>query len=151
MLFRFFPISSRWCLATSLPVAASRWCSSGAPGQQLLPDGSPWQQFLPYSYPPRCCQYLCHSAASLQTLRHGAPASQHLCHCGALASNIFPTALCCSAPASSIFPMALRCSAPASNKPHLAEKSTSVWLAIWHTWAGFANSQLRCATSCSTY
>ena len=32
--------------------------------------------------------------------------------------------------------------APASNKPHLAEKSTPVWLAIWHTWAGFANSQL---------
>ena len=33
--------------------------------------------------------------------------------------------------------------APAGNKPHLAEKSTPVWLAIWHTWAGFANSQLR--------
>ena len=31
---------------------------------------------------------------------------------------------------------------PASNKPHLAEKSTPVWLAIWRTWAGFANSQL---------
>ena len=36
----------------------------------------------------------------------------------------------------------LRISAPASNKPHLAEKSTPVWLAIWRTWAGFANSQL---------
>ena len=33
--------------------------------------------------------------------------------------------------------------APAGNKPHRAEKSTPVWLAIWHTWAGFANSQLR--------
>ena len=32
--------------------------------------------------------------------------------------------------------------APASNKPHPAEKSTSAWLAIWHIWAGFANSQL---------
>ena len=31
---------------------------------------------------------------------------------------------------------------PASNKPHSAEKSTPVWLAIWRTWAGFANSQL---------
>ena len=31
---------------------------------------------------------------------------------------------------------------PASNKPHPAEKSTPVWLAIWRTWAGFANSQL---------
>ena len=39
----------------------------------------------------------------------------------------------------------------ASNKPHLAEKSTPVWLAIWHTWAGFANSQLRCATCISLY
>ena len=38
--------------------------------------------------------------------------------------------------------MALRYSAPASNKPHSAEKSTPVWLATWHTWAGFANSQL---------
>ena len=84
----------------------------GLPRQHFLPDGSPWQQFLPYSYPPRCCQHLCHSAASLQTLRHGAPAS---------------------------------------NKPHTAEKSTPVWLAIWRTWAGFANSQLRRATFLSTY
>ena len=37
----------------------------------------------------------------------------------------------------------LRCSALASNKPHPAEKSTPVWLAIWRTWAGFANSQHR--------
>ena len=51
-----------------------------------------------------------------------------------------------SAPASNIFPMALRHGAPASNKPHPAEKSTPVWLAIWHTWAGFANSQLRLST-----
>ena len=36
----------------------------------------------------------------------------------------------------------LRHGAPASNKPHPAEKSTPVWLAIWRTWAGFANSQL---------
>ena len=37
----------------------------------------------------------------------------------------------------------LRHYAPASNKPHPAEKSTPVWLAIWRTWAGFANSQHR--------
>ena len=37
----------------------------------------------------------------------------------------------------------LRISTPASNKPHQAEKSTPVWLAIWRTWAGFANSQHR--------
>ena len=48
-----------------------------------------------------------------------------------------------SAPASNIFPMALRHGAPASNKPHPSEKSTPVWLAIWRTWAGFANSQHR--------
>ena len=35
---------------------------------------------------------------------------------------------------------------PASNKPHPSEKSTPVWLAIWRTWAGFANSQHRDAT-----
>ena len=41
-------------------------------------------------------------------------------------------------PGQQVFPMAL----PASNKPHSAEKSTPVWLAIWCTWAGLANSQL---------
>ena len=40
---------------------------------------------------------------------------------------------------------------PASNRPHPAEKSTPVWLAIWHTWAGFANSQLRYADFRCTY
>ena len=64
-----------------------------------------------------------------QQLRHGVPAS-----------NIFPLALCRSAPGQQ-----LRHGAPASNKPHLAEKNTPVWLAIWRTWAGFANSQLRSA------
>ena len=59
--------------------------------------------------------------------------------------------LCNGAPASNNFPMALRHGAPASNKPHPAEKSTPVWLAIWRTWAGFANSQLRCATFISLY
>ena len=45
----------------------------------------------------------------------------------------------------------LRRSAPASNKPHQAEKSTPVWLAIWRIWAGFANSQLLRATFQSIY
>ena len=45
--------------------------------------------------------------------------------------------------ASRFFPMRLCHGGPASNKPHPAEKSTSVWLAIWRTWAGFANSQHR--------
>ena len=78
--------------------------------------------------------------------------------CNALASNSSAIA----PPASNSFPMALRYGAPASNssataprqqqlrygalasnKPHPAEKSTPVWLAIWRTWAGFANSQHR--------
>ena len=58
-------------------------------------------------------------------------------------SGCFPMVLRCSALARNIFPMALRHGAPASNKPHPAEKSTPVWLAIWRTWAGFANSQHR--------
>ena len=86
---------------------------AGNSGQQHLPDGS-------------------------SPLR---PNQQQLCH-GAPASSIFPMALRHGAPAISIFPMALRYGAPASNKPHPAEKSTPVWLAIWRTWAGFANSQL---------
>ena len=53
------------------------------------------------------------------------------------ASRFFPMTLCHGGPASN----KLRRSAPASNKPHPAEKSTPVWLAIWHTWAGFTNSQ----------
>ena len=83
-----------------------------SPRQHLLPDGSIWQQFLPYGSPLRCRQHLRHGAASLQTLRH---------------------------------------SAPASNKPHSAEKSTPVWLAIWRIWTGLANSQLRRETFSSTY
>ena len=106
---------------------------------------------------------------------------RHLCiggqalqfsHRAPLASNIFLIALCHSA--AILFAMALPASssaaalrlaavprrpaqqklrhgALASNKPHPAEKSTPVWLPIWCTWAGFANSQLRCATFQSTY
>ena len=50
-----------------------------------------------------------------------------------------------------IYVQQLRHGVPASNKPHPAEKSTPVWLAIWRTWAGFANSQLRRAAFRSTY
>ena len=75
-----------------------------------------------------------------------------LVFCAGCPAGCFPMEFCSNAPASnnsvrvppasSIFPIALRCSAPASNKPHSAEKSTPVWLAIWRIWAGFANSQL---------
>ena len=53
----------------------------------------------------------------------------------------------CALLPASFFPMA----PSASSKPHSAEKRTPVWLAIWRTWAGFANSQLRRAAFRCTY
>ena len=64
----------------------------------------------------------------------GGPATMRRCIC------IFATA-----------PRQFCRSASASNKPHSAEKSTPVWLAVWRIWAGFANSQLLRATFHSTY
>ena len=126
--------------------------------QWLLPDGAPLQrpgqQKLPDSYPPRCRHPLRHGTHGQQlrhgappsksfpmVFRHGTPGQQMLRHSAASLQT-----LCHGAPASKSFPMALRHGAPASNKPHPAEKSTPVWLAIWRTWAGFANSQHRDAT-----
>ena len=90
-----------------------------------LPAGNSGQQQLPDgSSPQRLCQQHLPDGSLPQCrhpLRHGTPGQQ------------------------------LRYGAPASNKPHPAEKSTPVWLAIWHIWAGFANSQLQCATFHSTY
>ena len=130
LLACFFP-SSRWIslAAASLPQRSlspqspgqQYLCHCGAPGQQHLPDGSPHWHFRP--------QLLPDAAAS--------PLVEPLLPGG----NLLRTDFRCSAPAS----QQLRRSAPASNKPHPAEKSTPVWLAIWRTWAGFANSQLRCA------
>ena len=114
----------------------------------LLPDGAPFRQiaFLAGA----CCpaRFPLSSTAPL-------PAAPPRC---LPASSIFPMALRCSVPAGS--PLCRRFTAcnssasaplpatnligpPASNKPHPAEKSTPVWLAIWHNWAGFANSQHR--------
>ena len=95
---------------------------AGNSGQQHLPDGSSPQRPCQQHLPDDSSQQRpCH-----QHLPDGAPprrpCQQQLCH-----------------------------GAPASNKPHPAEKSTPVWLAIWRTWAGFANSQLRCATFISLY
>ena len=97
-----------------------------APCGQHLPDGASHWHFR--SQLLSCAGLHLPDGYSPQrchSLRHGAPAS--------------------------VFLMALRHGAPASNKPHPAEKSTPVCLAIWHIWAGFANSQLRCATFHSTY
>ena len=86
-----------------------------------------------------------------QPLRHGTLGQQHLL--GALAyrsTTVHPASVSSKAPlpaascsvASSSQQQLSHHGAPASNKPHPAEKSTSAWLAIWHIWAGFANSQL---------
>ena len=95
----------------------------------------------------------CSASASIvfpMDLRHSASASRHPAKApwpaDVLPQRLSRTAsplqhlgqhLRCSALAGQL----LRRSAPASNKPHQAEKSTPVWLAIWCTWAGFANSQ----------
>ena len=82
-------------------------------------------------------------------LRHGTLGQQHLL--GALANRSTMVPLPASPPrrpflqrpaqwrpqASSS--LATTAPLPATN---LMEKSTPVWLAIWHIWAGFANSQL---------
>ena len=94
-------------------------------------------------------------------LRHGTLGQQHLL--GALANKsttVHPASVSSKAPRPAASCSVASCSvascsvasssqqqlshhgAPASNKPHPAEKSTPAWLAIWCTWAGFANSQL---------
>ena len=130
---------------------------------------------LPVSSPRRP-DHLLPLAARTSSFLHGAPASQPLSRSARPPTSsrwLFAMASLVSSPrrpdqpaaqpqrpASNIFPMALRCSAlgqqlrhgaPTSNKPHLAEKNTPVWLAIWRTWAGFANSQLRRVTFRCTY
>ena len=87
--------SSRWfyLAAVSLPQR---------PGQQHLPDGSLPQCRNPLRHGTSGHQ-LCHGAPSSSSPR--CPGQQYLCHCGALASNIFPIALCHSA--AILFAMAL--------------------------------------------
>ena len=98
-------------------------------------------------YPCQQCVSLLAGATLVRScfpmaLRHGAPASSTslaprlLLPINALAGNLHMGA-----------PAVAPIGAPAGNKPHLAEKSTPVWLAIWHTWAGFANSQHRDAAN----
>ena len=144
-------LASRWLFAAApLPAASSRWCSLPAgclPCRSLLPCplstvfcGAPRPAAsLPLRRP---CQQLfpmalCHSAAILFAM--------------ALPASSSAAALRLAAVPRRPAQQKLRHGALASNKPHPAEKSTPVWLPIWCTWAGFANSQLRCATFQSTY
>ena len=115
-----------------------------------------------FNAPPAALRCPLLFAALLRRLLFCAAPLRCLVFCAGCPAGCFPMEFCSNAPASSssvtvstasnnsvrvppassIFPMALRRSAPASNKPQPAEKSTPVWLAIWRTWAGFANSQL---------
>ena len=117
--------ASRWLFAAaSLPAASSRWC---IPSGRLL--ALPELVAVPASHSlPRCPR----------------PATLPRRPC----QQLFPMALCCSAPAGS--PLCRRIPAcnsfataprPATNL--IRQRSTPVWLAIWRTWAGFANSQHR--------
>ena len=119
------------CLSFSLMCSPRRpgRCCHGASASSVLPATSqlprrPDQQ-LPDGAPPR--------RPGQQHLRNGAPASS--------TSATVPRPA--APPQRCPDQQHLRHCAPASNKPHPAEKSTLVWLAIWHIWAGFANSQHR--------
>ena len=77
----------------------------------------------------------------IATAPHGLPV-----FIGGPASCVFPMALCRSA-AGQLLPPAARTSSSAS-APRPAtnliwRRRSPVWLAIWRTWAGFANSQHR--------
>ena len=116
---------------------------------RILPDGA---LFLASSLFPMALRIGAPSSIVFpMDFRHSASASRHPAKAPWLVSSsaaapwpasplqLLGQHLRCSALAGQL----LRRSAPASNKPHLAEKRTPVWLAIWHTWAGFANSQHR--------
>ena len=118
-------VSSRWISATLPPASLPRRrLSAVTPPQHCLSAVAPPQRRLSAVAPPR---------SHGQQLRHSAPAS-----------NSSATA---SPPATALprrpHQQQLCHGAPASNKPHPSENSTPVWLAIWRTWAGFANSQHR--------
>ena len=112
------------------------------PGQQLLPDGSPPRRPLPAA----SSRWL--STTSLPVCT-GVPAGQLLLPDAAAAADLSAGVTPRSGAVTFPHRLPLRsipCSASTSNKPHQAEKSTPVWLAIWRIWAGFANSQLLRAT-----
>ena len=128
----------------------SRWrSSSAAPLTRRFSTAS-----RPATHPPRRLGRCCHGAPASRQVSSSAtvprpaapPCTPRPVFTGATAS-IFPMALFLGGASHK----ALLHGVPASNKPHPAEKSTPVWLAIWRTWAGFANSQLRRAAFRSIY
>ena len=144
-LFPMLLSSSRCCSAPSRCCFAPSWCSCIVLAQR---------QAL-----PRCRRIVARPAASFSAqtaaslhLSRGAPASCFRWQPVPVAPPRHPGQQHLpdgSPPLRTGQP--LRRSAPACNKPHPAEKSTPVWLAIWRTWAGFANSQLLSAAFLSLY
>ena len=130
MLLSFGQVSLRRAVPRRpLPAASSRWLSATS---------------LP----------VCTGVLTGQQLCHGAPAGQQLLPDAAaaadLSAGVTPRSGAVTFPHRLPF-RSIPCSASASNKPHPAAKSTPVWLAIWRIWAGFANSQQRCAAFRSIY
>ena len=87
-----------------------------------------------------CIRYLCIKSARGDFLEGHSYASRCFCATARTAITQWCTPASCISARNT---PAIRISAPASNKPHLTEKSTPVWLAIWRIWARFANSQHR--------
>ncbi len=108
---------------------------AGSRFPKLLPSGSCFPKVLPAG------RLLSLPALVAIPAFHGLPrrpgqaaSSSYTC-----SSATAPRPATCSSAPQLLLPIG----ALAGNKPHPAEKSTPVWLAIWRTWAGFANSQLR--------
>ena len=129
-------------LCASALAPSLRSCSAAC---ALAPQRRPCSVATPVPCRKRAAAHLLRRGAfalSAPLLCHGAPVSSPLC-------RRFPCQQQLRQGGASY--QAIRHGAPASSKPHLAEKSTAVWLAIWRIWAGFANSQLWRATFRSTY
>ena len=118
---------------SSLPAVYSRWLSASAPPASIVFPMA-LRHSASASRHPAKAPWLVSSAAAPRPASPLQHLGQHL-RCSALAGQLLRRSARTSSSASA--------SQPASNKPHSAEKSTPVWLAIWHTWAGFANSQHR--------
>ena len=155
-------VASRWCFLVPLPAGSSlSSASSRSFSLAHLPAGSVFPMALRTGTSARSCfrVFVCVFPMSLSS--GASPCGQRLPD-GARPRRISLRAASALCRAALALPLAVapRCwfashkalchDAPASNKPHPAEKSTPVWLAIWHIWAGFANSQLHCATFHST-
>ena len=110
----------------ALPVAA-------LPRRPPLTSSSRWLSLAAVSL-PQC------SLSPERRLSPQRPGQQHLSTAPRPATSSRWRSATAPLPAVSL---PLRRPRPATNL--IRQRSTPVWLAIWRTWTGFANSQLRCA------